>query len=66
MLIKRQRKRRIYCILRRLKSKKGEGYIDVVVLTIAAMLVKPRLPDAWVQKPHSGSVGFCAAWQKRR
>jgi len=39
MLEKRQKKRRIYYILRRAKSKKGEGYIDVVVLTIVSMLV---------------------------
>ncbi|MDR2559932.1 MAG: DUF4320 family protein [Oscillospiraceae bacterium] len=39
MLVKRQKKRRFYYLLRRAKSKKGEGYIDVVVLTIAAMLV---------------------------
>jgi hypothetical protein len=39
MLIKKQKKRRIYCILRRAKSKKGEGYIDIVVLTIVSMLV---------------------------
>jgi hypothetical protein len=32
-------KRKMRPALRRLKSKKGEGYIDVVVLTIAAMLM---------------------------
>jgi len=36
MHIKKQKKRRIYCILRRAKSKKGEGYIDIVVLTIVS------------------------------
>jgi hypothetical protein len=34
MLVKKQRKRHIFYILYRLKSKKGEGYIDMVVLTI--------------------------------
>jgi hypothetical protein len=32
-------KRKMRPALRRLKSKKGEGYIDVVVLTIVSMLV---------------------------
>jgi hypothetical protein len=37
MLVKKQRKRRIFYILHRLKSKKGEGYIDMVVLTIVTI-----------------------------
>jgi hypothetical protein len=37
----RQKKKRWICslCLRRAKSKKGEGFIDIVILTLAAMLV---------------------------
>ena len=34
-----KKKRRLFHITRRAKSKKGEGFIDIVILTLAAMLV---------------------------
>jgi len=36
---KRHKKRRLYLLFRRVKSRKWESYIDIVIMTLAAMLV---------------------------
>jgi len=35
---KRHKKCRLYLLFRRVKSRKGESYIDIVIMTLAAML----------------------------
>lgn len=37
--LRQKKRRRIFRIIRCLNSKRGEGYIDVIIMTIAAMLV---------------------------
>ena len=37
--IKAKKKRRLWLLIRGVKSKKGEGYIDVVIMTMAVTLV---------------------------
>jgi len=37
--IKHKKRRKLYKIICRVKSRKGESYIDIVIMTLAAMLV---------------------------